>query len=187
MYMKTRKIFSAFLNKVKGAMAGVGYFLVNKSTGKELINLEGIEGISVEQRIVLAGMLDIEAMFRAKKYDLLIRLGQLEEIVKRGHFKELIARYPKYDSELTQEMSGVVVSLITEEMLEQYITDESQREFGFFIIHPLGLRVLAKYEFSGYIAAHEQDFLAMCDILAHKEFPGITYNEYVTTLNKFLD
>lgn len=181
---------SKFVAALNAAKEKIGEIIANKMLGetKTVICLKGIEGIAAEQRIILASMLDVDAMFRAKKYDMLIRLGQLQEFVNRGLEAELIARYPLFRRELGNDLLTQAVSLINEDMLERYIKDSSSNEFGFFIFHPLGLKVLAEHEFTGFIAAHEAEFRNIAEDFPEEfRISENAHRDYVTLLNRVLD
>lgn len=187
--MKQNKKIGAFLGKAKNVLRELGSSLANNIVGKNksVINLDGIADMSVEQRLALARMLDIDSMFRAKKYDILVRLGQIEEFVERGLENELIARYPAYKEELGSEIYEQVIELVGEETLKTYINDDEAKSFKFFLIHPLGLKVLVKNQFYGFIAANEKAFRELA-VDYPKEFGKYFSKEkYVKLLKKALD
>jgi hypothetical protein len=184
------KKLSFIADKFNAAKEKLGNVIVNKlmSEKKAVIDLHGLDAIPVSHRLILASMLDIDALFKSEKYKVLIKLGQLEGFIERGLVSELIARYPKYHREMGHEMQVKAVTLVTEEMLEDYIKNPASKEFGFFILHPAGLKVLAEHQFTGFIAAHEKEFRHIAE-----EFPEefciseSAKRDYITLLNRVLD
>ena len=187
--MKQNKKIGAFLDKVKNVLRELGSSLANNIVGKNesIINLEEIEKIPIEQRLALAGMLNLDSMFRAKKYDLLIRLGQIEEFVERGLESELISRYPAYKEELGPQIYEKVIELVGEESLKSYVNDEKSDAFGFFLLHPLGLKVLVKNQFYGFIAANEKAFKKIADAYPKEFGKYFSKEQYGNLLKKALD
>lgn len=159
--MNAKNKKSTLLGKAMSVFGAVGTLIAQMIVGKNrsMISMKTIAKIPAEQRFELAGMLDVDSMFRAKKYDMLIRLGQMELFIKRGLIDELIVRYPKYRLELGQKTYEKVLALVTEDMLGKYLQAENNgKTLELFFLHPLGLKALAKNHYSGFIAANERRF-----------------------------
>lgn len=185
-----KKNVLVFLAKGKDAVLKFGEFLAVKMLGgsnKLVIDLEGIKSLNLESRLKLASMMNIDQLYRAKKYDALICLGEFEGFINRGLEHELIARYPKLKKYLSKNIDLKAVSLVTEKMLEDYIKNPTSKEFGFFIVHPLGLKVLVDNQFSGFIAAHEKEFRKVAEHYPEKFDSYMGKYEYNKLLDKILD
>lgn len=168
--------------------ADVRQLLANVFAGKNgtVLNLKGIGKLTAEQRKALAGMLNLDSLFRAKKYDILVRLGVVEEFVERGLESELIARYPDYKSELSDETYQQVIDLVGLKALQNYLS-ERESDYRFFFLHPLGLKALAQKGYCGFIAAHEKAFRRLVKNYP-PQFEGVVPKaEYTKLLERVLD
>ena len=186
------KKFNFIKNAVNTAKEKIGAMVANKLLNEQatVITLKEdvTKNLTKEQRLILASMVDIDAMFKAKKYDAIISLGIIEEFKKRGLIKEFIAHFPKFAPELGGGAWANASEIVREEDLEEYIKDPDSMEFRFFIYHPLGLKVLVAHDFSGFIAAHEQDFRKMSEyFLPYFASAGVNQEEYKALLDKVLD
>ena len=179
-------------NAVSTAKAKIASIIANKLLNKQatVITLKEdvTKNLTKEQRLILASMVDIDAMFKAKKYDALISLGIIEEFKKRGLIKEFIAHFPKFAPELGDGAWACASKIVSEEDLEEYIKDPDSKEFRFFIYHPLGLKVLVAHNFSGFIAAHEKEFRKKAEcLMPYFASAGVNQEEYKALLDKVLD
>ncbi len=182
-----KKIFSALLDKVKSAKGLVGKIISGKSLKSEyLLTTERlaslVPNLGINDRLSLAKSLDLEILFREKRYDLLARLGQVEEFVNHGLSSEFIAHYPPYRKELGKKVYSKTISLITEQMLDEYLKTKHEN-FDFFFYHPYGLKAMVKNDFSGYIAAHEKEFRKAAERFTTEE----AKKDYLEMLNRVLD
>lgn len=191
--MEKENFISALLAKGKNAMGVVKTKVANLIADKSLLDIAKLEhlvpDLGLKDRLMVAKSINLDILFKAKKYDLLIRLEQFEEMINRGLGDEIIARYPKFREELGKENWAKVNALITEPMLDAYLK-KSHENFDFFIWHPLGLKVLAENEFTGFIAAREKEFRHIAENFPD-EFRMIGNpnhrREYNALLKKFLD
>ncbi len=184
--------FNFIKNAVNTAKEKIGAIVANKLLNKQatVITLKEdvTKSLTKEQRLIVASMVDIDAMFKAKKYDAIISLGIINEFYTRGLIKEFIAHFPKFAPELGGGAWANASDIVSEEDLEEYIKDPDSKEFRFFIYHPLGLKVLVAHDFSGFIAAHEQDFRKMSEyFLPYFISAGVAKEEYKALLDKVLD
>lgn len=184
--------FNFIKNADNTAKEKIGAIVANKLLNERatVITLreDVTKNLTKEQRLILASMVDIDAMFKAKKYDAIISLGIINEFKVRGLIKELIAHFPKFAPELGSGAWANASEIVSEEDLEEYIKDPDSKEFRFFIYHPLGLKVLVAHNFSGFIAAHEKDFREMLKyFLPYFPSAGVKYEEYKALLDKVLD
>lgn len=162
--------------------------LLNKQTTTITLNEDVTKSMIREQRLIVASMIDVDAMFKAKKYDALVCLGIINEFKVRGLIKELIAHFPKFAPELGGREWAYASKIVSEEDLEEYIKDPASKEFRFFIYHPLGLKVLVAHDFYGFIAAHEQEFKKRAEyFMPYFTSAGVKQNEYKALLDKVLD
>ena len=182
-----------FIKKaVTTAKEKIGVIVANKLLNKQatVITLKEDEtkNLTKEQRLTVASMVDIDAMFKAQKYDSIISLGIIKEFKVRGLIKELIAHFPKFAPELGGGAWACASKIVSEEDLEEYIKDPDSKEFRFFIYHPLGLKVLVAHNFSGFIAAHEQEFKKMAKyFMPYFTSARVTKKDYKALLDKVLD
>ena len=185
-------IFSTLLTKGKNVAEGLKKISGVVKGNDVLVNIEQLEKavpkMDVETRLSVAKSLDLDILFNDKKYDLLLRLGQIEEFVNRGLANEVIARFTTFRKELGKNIYVRAISCITEQMLDAYLK-KVDNNLDFFIIHPLGLQVLAANEYSGFIAANEKEFRAIAENFPD-EFRGATLDarrKYISTLKRYLD
>ena len=162
--------------------------LLNKQTTTITLNEDVTKSMTREQRLIVASMIDVDAMFKAKKYDALVCLGIINEFKVRGLIKELIAHFPKFAPELGVGEWACASKIVSEEDLEEYIKDPASKEFRFFIYHPLGLKVLIAHDFFGFIAAHEQEFKKRAEyFMPYFTSAGVTKKGYKALLDTVLD
>lgn len=126
-------------------------------------------------------------LFWTRQYAKLLQRGEVEFLVKRGKFRfviahpELIPVGAKNAKDI--EAYAPYMKHITETMMRLYLK-LNPRRFEFFLLHPLGLEVLAKEGFSGVIANHEKEFAAI-----GRDFPPSfcindqAYHRYIDLLN----
>ncbi len=135
----------------------------NLGENRVVVNLNRLEKIPIENRNTIAILLGVDELFESEKYDLLIRLGEIDEFFSRGLEMIFIALYPRHREELGYEMQQKVNSLVSKDMLEAYIENSSSKEFRFFIYHPSGLKLLVKHGLTDFIVAHECEFRKIVD------------------------
>ena len=120
------------------------------------------------------------------QYAKLLQRGEVEFLVKHGKFKFVIKHpelIPAKAPFSNPDAYAPYVCHVSETMMHLYLK-LNPRRFEFFLLHPLGLKVLAKEGFSGVIAIHEKEFVAL-----GKNFPKsfrITpdaYHQYIDLLN----
>jgi hypothetical protein len=186
------KKFNFIKNAVNTAKAKIASIIANKLLNKQatVITLKEdvTKSLTKEQRLIVASMVDIDAMFKAKKYDAIISLGIINEFYTRGLIKEFIAHFPKFAPELGGGAWANASDIVSEEDLEEYIKDPDSKEFRFFIYHPLGLKVLVAHDFSGFIAAHEKEFRKKAEcLMPYFASAGVNQEEYKALLDKVLD
>ena len=125
-------------------------------------------------------------LYLTHQYAKLLQRGEVEFLVKHGKFRFVIAHpelIPAKAPLSNPDAYAPYVRPITERMMSIYLSLNPKR-FEFFLIHPLGLKALAKAGFSGVIANHEKEFVAL-----GKKFPKsfrISENacrNYIDTLN----
>lgn len=184
--------FNFIKNAVNTAKEKIGAIVANKLLNKQTttitLNDDVTKNLTKEQRLILASMVDIDAMFKAKKYDAIISLGIINEFKVRGLIKELIVHFPKFAPKLGSGAWANASEIVSEEDLEEYIKDPDSKEFRFFIYHPLGLKVLVAHDFSGFIAAHEKEFRKKAEcLMPYFASAGVDQKEYKVLLDKVLD
>ena len=97
------------------------------------------------------------------QYAKLLQRGELEFLVKNGKFKFVIKHpelIPAKAPLSNPDAYAPYVCHVSELMMHLYLK-LNPRRFEFFLIHPLGLKVLAKEGFSGVIANHEKEFVEL--------------------------
>ena len=128
---------------------------------------------------------------RFDRYAALLLNGRVRDLVNQGkvsyvinHFRELsVEGKPQTD----KDAYAPFVLWITPAMMRNYL-HRSPRDFHFFTMHPLGLRILDEEGFSGAIACMEKEFLAIGKNFpeSFKIYPG-AQKEYIELLNKQLE
>lgn len=102
-------------------------------------------------------------LYLTHQYAKLLQRGEVEFLVKRGKFRFVITHpelIPAKAPLSNPDAYAPYVSHVTETMMKTYLRLDPRR-FDFFLIHPLGLKVLAKEGFSGVIANREKEFVAL--------------------------
>lgn len=186
------KKFDFIKNAINTAKEKIGAIVANKLLNKQTttitLNEDVTKNLTKEQRLILASMVDVDAMFKAKKYDAIISLGIINEFKVHGLIKELIVHFPKFAPELGCGAWACASEIVSEEDLEEYIKDPDSMEFRFFIYHPLGLKILVAHDFSGFIAAHEKEFKKMAEFfMPYFTSAGVSKEEYKALLDRYLD
>ena len=126
-----------------------------------------------------------------RQYAKLLQRGEVEYLVKNGKFRFVIA-HPELIPVGALRMNCIeayapYMKFITEKMLRIYLR-MNPRRFEFFLLHPLGLRALAKEGFSGVICNHEKEFAEI-----GRNFPpsfrlhSKSYHNYIDLLNMQLE
>ena len=184
-----KKRTAAFLSRARNAFGELRTWLADSIVGKDktVITLEKIGSIPVDKRRLLGYILDIEGLVRARKYDILLRLGLVEEFIKRHLESELIARYPFYKEELGQDIYELVLELIDEVYLEEYLRIDLNQNLEFFKLHPLGLKVLVENYYSGYVAREEAAFRRIAEEYPKEFAEYLPQEEYCRILKNILD
>lgn len=120
------------------------------------------------------------------QYAKLLQRGEVEFLVKHGKFKFVIKHpelIPARAPLSNPDAYAPYVCHVSELMLKLYLK-LNPRRFEFFLIHPLGLKVLAREGFSGVIANHEKEFVEL-----GKNFPESfrvtpdAHRKYIELLN----
>jgi len=162
-------------------------------TSGEDFKLADCYGDGAEQEWLKAFPCD--ALFAKGLYRQLLYLGQVQYLVEHGMAGYVIGNFKLLDHtymELSQNEGNqaayeALVKPVTEEMLQAYLDDDPQ-EFDFFVVHPLGLKILHCNEFSGAVARWEYRF-----IRNGKHFPDSfrisdrAEHDYIMLLNNQLD
>ena len=130
-------------------------------------------------------------LYWTRQYAKLLQRGEVEFLVKRGKFRFVIA-HPELIPVGAKQLKNVdayapYMAHISETMLHLYLKLNPKR-FDLFLLHPLGLKVLAKEGFSGVIANREKEFVAI-----GRHFPKSfrispqAYHDYIELLNLQLE
>lgn len=130
-------------------------------------------------------------LFWTRQYAKLLQRGEVEFLVKRGKFRFVIAHpelFPVGAGKLNDiEAYAPYMKYVSENMLRLYLR-LNPKNFDFFMLHPLGLRALAREGFCGIIANHEKEFAAI-----GRNFPPSfrvndqAYHRYIDLLNLQLE
>ena len=125
-------------------------------------------------------------LYLTHQYAKLLQRGEVEFLVKRGKFRFVIAHpelIPAKAPLSNPDAYAPYVRPVTELMMKMYLRINPRR-FDFFLIHPLGLKVLAKEGFSGVIANHEKDFVALGTNFPESfRITPDAYREFIDLLN----
>ena len=134
---------------------------------------------------------DRRFLFWTRQYAKLLQRGEVEFLVHRGKFRFVIAHpelIPVGANKIHDiEAYAPYVKHITEKMLRLYLRLNPKR-FDFFLLHPLGLKALAREGFCGVIANREKEFAAI-----GRNFPKSfrindeAYHKYIDLLNLQLE
>ena len=132
-------------------------------------------------------MFDADKLVYRQNYSRMLKLGMVDELVGIGQADYVLAHYAPLRETLGDGVYETFIKCITKDMLEAYIKEHDDAS-DTFLLHPLGLEVLAMHGFSGFIARHEAEFTNIA-----KQFPpAFAYSDYareryIDTLSRMLD